>query len=99
LAIRFLGPDVRFTPESCRDSCRPVRPLWARSGHRQGLWRDAVLRSGALQRRTLHSLIVLTTLDSGRVLLLVEYLSCALTMSSYFGSVVIESFGTMCTIL
>jgi hypothetical protein len=44
-------------------------------------------------------LIVLTTLDSGRVLLLAENLSCALTMSSYFGSVVIESFGTMCTIL
>jgi hypothetical protein len=48
---------------------------------------------------TIYSLIVLTTLDSGRVLLLAENLSCALTMSSYFGSVVIESFGTMCTIL
>src|SRR4029077_10343826 len=60
--------------------------------------RDAILRSGALQRGTLHSLIVFTTLDAGRVLLLVENLSCALTISSYFASVVIGSFGTMCTI-
>jgi hypothetical protein len=46
-----------------------------------------------------HSLIVLTTLDSDRALLLVEYLSCDRTISSYFTSVVTGSFGTMCTIL
>ena len=46
-----------------------------------------------------YSLIVLTTLDSGRVLLLDENLSCALTMSSYFASVVTGCFGTMCTTL
>ena len=40
-----------------------------------------------------HSLIVLTTLDSDRALLLIEYLSCARTISSYFASVVTGSFG------
>jgi hypothetical protein len=50
-------------------------------------------------RARLYWPIVLTTLDSGRVLLVEEYLSCALTMSSYFASVVTGSFGTMCTIL
>ena len=43
--------------------------------------------------------MVLTTLDSDRALLLVEYLSCARTISSYFASVVTGSFGTICTIL
>jgi hypothetical protein len=46
-----------------------------------------------------YSLIVLTTLDSGWVLLVAENLSCARTMSAYFASVVTGSFGTMCTIL
>src|SRR5262249_489452 len=46
----------------------------------------------------LHSLMVLTTLDSDRVLLLLEYLSRARTISSYPASVVTGSFGTMCTI-
>ena len=50
-------------------------------------------------RARLYWPIVLTTLDSGRVLLVEEYLSWALTMSSYFASVVTGSFGTMCTIL
>ncbi len=49
-------------------------------------------------RAGLYCPIVLTTLDSGRVLLADEYLSCAVTMSSYFASVVTGSFGTMCTI-
>src|SRR5262249_5590133 len=39
------------------------------------------------------------TLDSDRALLLIEYLSFARTISSYFSSVVACSFGTMCTIL
>ena len=47
----------------------------------------------------LHSLIVLMMLDSDRALLLIEYLSRARTISSYSGSVVTGSFGTMCTIL
>jgi hypothetical protein len=50
-------------------------------------------------RAGLYWLIVFTTLDSDRVLLADEYLSCALTMSSYFASVVTGFFGTMCTIL
>src|SRR6516225_6671000 len=47
----------------------------------------------------IHSLIVLMMLDSDRALLLIEYLSRARTISSYSGSVVTGSFGTMCTIL
>ncbi len=47
----------------------------------------------------IYSLIVLTTLDSGRVLLVAEYLSCARTMSSYFEMVVTGCFGTICTTL
>jgi len=47
----------------------------------------------------LHSLMVLMMLDSDRALLLIEYLSRARTISSYSGSVVTGSFGTMCTIL
>ncbi|MGA2944189.1 MAG: hypothetical protein ABSE50_19345 [Xanthobacteraceae bacterium] len=43
--------------------------------------------------------IVLTTLDSGRELFAFENLSCARTMSSYFGIVASANFGTMCTIL
>ena len=55
--------------------------------------------SAKSRHSALHSLMVLMTLDSDRALLLVEYLSCARTMSSYFASVVTGSFGTMCTIL
>src|SRR5262249_45573243 len=51
------------------------------------------------EHSALHSLMVLTTLDSDRALLLIEYLSCARTMSSYLASVVTGSFDTMCTIL
>ena len=46
-----------------------------------------------------YSLIVLMTLFSGRVLLLDENLSSALTMSSYFGIVVTANFGTKPTTL
>jgi hypothetical protein len=46
-----------------------------------------------------YSPTVLTTLDSGRVLLVAENLSWARTMSSYFASVVTGAFGTMCTSL
>ena len=46
-----------------------------------------------------YSLIVLMTLFSGRVLLLDENLSLALTRSSYFGIVVTANFGTKPTTL
>ena len=45
-----------------------------------------------------YSLMVRTTLFSGR-LLLAESLSCCLTISSNFGNVVSSPFGTMCTTL
>jgi hypothetical protein len=65
---------------------------------------SAVFFSPAIQARSrlaraIYSLMVLTTLDSGRVLLLAENLSCARTMSSYFKIVVTGCFGTMCTTL
>ena len=74
---------------------------------RDAVLRSAALQRGAvyalpsLRARPLgpplpvYSLIVLTTLDSGRVLLLDENLSCARTMSSYFAIVVTGCFGTM----
>ena len=46
--------------------------------------------------RRCYSPIVRMTLLSGRVLL-GETLSCCLTISSYFGTVVISPFGTLCT--
>jgi hypothetical protein len=75
------------------------RQITARAVHRrlvQSRVNAVTARAAQLSR---YWLIVLTTLDSGRVLLLVEYLSCARTISSYFASVVTGSFGTMCTIL
>ena len=45
-----------------------------------------------------YSPMVRTTLLSGRVLL-GESLSCCLTISSYFSTVVTSLFGTMCTTL
>ncbi len=53
----------------------------------------------ALRHSPSYWLIVWKTLESGRVLLLDENLSCALTMSSYFGIVVTANLGTTPTTL
>ena len=44
-----------------------------------------------------YSLMVLMTLDWDRALLLIEYLSCPRTISSYFANVTTGCFGTICT--
>ena len=74
------------------------RRIWARLGPKLAVKR-ARYQSQSFSLGFLHSLMVLMMLDSDRALLLVEYLSCARTISSYFANVVTCCFGTMCTIL
>jgi hypothetical protein len=73
-------------------------PAFARDRRRSHQMRRQALRAPAAAVLRYWA-SVLTTFDSERVLLLVEYLSRARTMSSYFANVVTGSFGTKCTIL
>jgi hypothetical protein len=77
--------------------CRSDVRFTSESGHQSSAL--ACPLSAKSRHSALQSLMVLTTLDSDRALLLVEYLSLTRTISSYLASVVTGSFGTMCTIL
>jgi hypothetical protein len=96
----------RMSPSLSKNSFRDNSRVWAAHqlyqlaltvlGEPRKSSPSSSIRSNASSR---YSPTVLTTLDSGRVLLIAENLSWARTMSSYFATVVTGSLGTMCTSL